>query len=201
PMARRWWTSTTAKTSMRPARRWLRPWPRTPRRWTASSRGSTPTSPPAGQRMRAEASLRRLAEIGIDVHRLRTYADAADETSTAQPGRAAATGSARALLVAGDRAHASAPLVADLLRSLAWLRVDAALAKPADAGVDGADVLVVFGDDSVRAIGARLPAQRQQAVTWVVAPALSVLARDVPARRALWSELRRMAVVSRTNGS
>lgn len=153
--------------------------------------------------MRDDASLRRLEAMGIEAYRLRRgrppCADAAAAADAiASPDDeardVATSASVRALLLVED---ARSRLIADVSRSLAWLRVAARACAPTDPEVETADVLVAFGDACVRTAGARLPAQRQQAITWIAAPSPEALAGDSAARRALWSELRRLA---RTNG-
>src|SRR4051812_44437665 len=96
---------------------------RTAPRSTRCSPSSTRTSARRVRRMRDDDSLRRLAEIGIDVYVPRAAqarADVASATSSApRPGAGA-----RVVLLAraGDARHA---LVADVRRALAFARIEA----------------------------------------------------------------------------
>lgn len=142
--------------------------------------------------MRDEASLRRLAEIGIDVYVLRGSQVAATATL---PVAAAAAGSAadgRVVVVLADDAGA-ARLLGDVRRAFAFARVGCRIEASADEdALAAADALVAFGDARARAAGACLPTARQQSIGWVVLAEPADLARDAVAKRAMWSELKRI---------
>jgi hypothetical protein len=93
------------------------------------------------------------------------------------------------------------------VRALAFARVSCAQAdEPAESVLSGAMALVAFGDARARAAGAVMSAQRQRDMAWVVTSEPAVLATDAQAKRALWSELNRIARQlghgsRRTNGS
>ncbi len=148
-----------------------------------------------------EASLIRLAEIGVDVYAPRRRAAAASVSGAATPAgsrtaRAAVAAdeprAGRVLLVA--EANAPAGLLADVARTLGFARIDSALvADPDAAELAAARGLVLFGDAHARRIGAALPAQRQHELAWIVTADAAALAGDARAKRALWSELKRLA--------
>ena len=83
---------------------------------------------------------------------------------------------------------------ADVGRALAIARVASRLVDtPADDVLVDAVAIVAFGKQHARAAGARLPAQRQQSMAWVVSGEPAQLLGDALRKRALWSELRRVA--------
>jgi hypothetical protein len=157
--------------------------------------------------MRNEASLRRLTEMAIDVYVPRAaardvapYAVAVAEAPQAAAAEAPAPASAAAApaavrvdaLLLADGAAADA-LLRDVVRALAFARISAVRGTASDeAALANAAALVMFGEAQVRAAGAALPAQRQRDMGWVVAAEPSALAGDAGAKRALWSELKRM---------
>jgi hypothetical protein len=157
--------------------------------------------------MRNEASLRRLTEMAIDVYVPRAASRGAAPVATAAveappappvaaetPASAAATQAAvrvDALLLA-DGAAADA-LLRDVVRTLAFARISAVRGAASDeVALANAAALVMFGEAQARAAGAVLPAQRQRDMGWVVAGEPSALAGNAGAKRALWSELKRM---------
>lgn len=161
--------------------------------------------------MRDEASLRRLAEMGVDVYLPRAAmraavappALAADAQAVAEPVRQARPASAAAadspavapavLLLADIESPVAGKLLADVARALRFARIACTPARTRDEAELGAAVgLVMFGESQVRAVGASLPAERQREIGWVVGAGLSALSVDATAKRALWSELRRM---------
>lgn len=150
-----------------------------------------------------EQDLRRLAEIGIDVYlprgtsRCMPAAPAAATTmpaiappAVAAPGTPAAGG----VLLLGDASSPrGAALLAAVTRALAFARVACVQAGSAEeAALADARALVAFGEARARAAGAALSAQRQREMGWVVAAEAAVLAGDARAKRALWSELKRI---------
>ncbi len=147
-----------------------------------------------------EAALRRLAEIGIDVYRPRIASAGAAVEIAAGVGQALPQDPARpahaareiVLIVDAASAHA-ARLVASIERALAFARVACGRIDAADeARLSTAAALVAFGDAHARAAGRLLSAQRQQAIGWVVTAEIGTLASDARAKRALWSELKRV---------
>ncbi|GAA0714462.1 hypothetical protein [Dokdonella soli] len=163
--------------------------------------------------MRDETSLRRLAEMGIDVYQpraasamaLRVLADSAPMAPVpehaqrgAQPAAKAVIEAAPAeridvLLLARGTSPRATALLTDVARTLRFARVACArLDAPDESALATAAALVMFGDACARAAGAALPAQRQREIGWVVMGEPDALAGDAPAKRALWSELKRM---------
>ena len=148
-----------------------------------------------------EADLRRLAENGVDVYVPRN-ADASQvggAASTAM-GPAASAGAVAAVLLADVSAPRAAALVAAVKRALAFARVSCTHADvPDERALSDVQALVAFGDARARAAGALLSAQRQREIAWVVTREPAALATDAQGKRALWSELKRIAG-QRTNG-
>lgn len=163
--------------------------------------------------MRDEASLRRLAEMGVDVYVPRAALRVAvavpslvaegaasiaraTQVAPARAPAAAATESVRAvevLLLADVETPAANRLLADVTRALRFARIASAPTHARDESAIGAAVgLVMFGDAQARAVGALLPANRPSEIGWVVGAGLDAIAVDALAKRALWSELRRM---------
>jgi hypothetical protein len=163
--------------------------------------------------MRDEPSLRRLAEMGIDVYlpraamRARTAVPpvfAADVAAIAPLRQVESSNTSAAvakepapaievLLLADVESTVAARLLADIARALRFARIVSAPAKMRDeSAIGAASALVMFGDAQARAVGALLPADRQREMKWVVGAGLAALAVDAHAKRALWSELRRM---------
>jgi hypothetical protein len=151
--------------------------------------------------------LRLLAEMGIEVYlpRADTAARGADAALPAEnPSHAAPSAATpRAVRSAhGDiflLGHESAAktMLADLLRATRLLGLEVAPgdAKSADS-LAHARGLIVLGETLARDLGASLPAQRQNAIDWVVVATPADLARSAAARRALWGEIKRLARVS-----
>lgn len=140
--------------------------------------------------------LRRLAEIGIDVYLPRGGAAAAHAIA---PGAANAdhtevTKAAAVVVLAATPNARAEKLLADVLHALAAAKVHCVHGDIDDeSAIAVAPALVMFGESPLRAVGARIPAVRQSAIGWVAAADLATLARDPSAKRALWSELKRMA--------
>lgn len=152
-----------------------------------------------------ERRLMLLAEMGIDVYLPR--AAAAPARSAAAPATlpqalAAARGDlpaprattgASVLLLAERSSRGSERLLADIARTFVFARVESAFADAAEeTALATASALVVFGDAQARAVGALLPAQRQRELGWIVTGAPALLVGDAQAKRALWSELKRV---------
>ncbi len=147
------------------------------------------------------SSLARLSEMGIDVYLPRRAPTAAAPpqaiaaASAAPMTQSAAAPSVMAgvMLVAQAQTRQESALLADVERTLRFARIACHVGDGADeATLIEAGALVLFGQAHARRVGASLPAQRQGEVGWVVTGELADLARDAQARRALWSELRRM---------
>ena len=135
--------------------------------------------------MRDEASLRRLAEIGIHAYRPRRAPAAAVGPDHVRD--------AGAIVLLAAAAGPAARLVADVTRAIGFARAGCVHLEAADEAVlAAADGLVVLGDAQARAAGRALPALRLSAIGWVAGAEPARLAGDTPAKRALWSELKRM---------
>lgn len=153
--------------------------------------------------MRDEASRARLAELGIEPWALRVRrrhgareANPAEAPAVASvDGTRTASGPAAAgvLVLAEAGTPAERTLLADVLRALRLAGLDAVLAEGETGGFAAAGALLMFGQDAARRAGAAVSAARQRQVGWVVAPKLAELVGQPAARRALWSELRRLA--------
>ena len=162
-----------------------------------------------------EANLRRLAEMGVDVYVPRVAAKAVPRAVSAvsDPARAiaaasAASGTTRvddetrvttsapqaAVVLLADTPSASAvALIADVVRALKFARIACARGEARDETVlAAASALIMFGDRHARVAGALVPAQCQRQIGWIVSAELPALAVDASAKRALWSELKRM---------
>lgn len=148
--------------------------------------------------MRDEASLHRLIEMGIDVYVPRgvartSVADLAVEATAREVTMAAPAASrTRVALVARADDAREETLLAQTRRALAHARVEASIESDvARLGTDFAG-LVVFGKTLARQTGAALPADRAKHVQWIATAELAHIVGDAKAKRALWSELRRM---------
>jgi len=171
--------------------------------------------------MHDESSLRRLAEMGIDVYVPRN-ADGVELAASPAPADVPAMGAtpvapahaertaAAAATSIEDAASAPAPgvdillladaaatgremLLAAVARTLAFARMSSAVARADDAAaLNAARGLVVFGEAQSRTIGAKLSAQRQAQIGWVVTAEVARLRGDALGKRALWGELKRV---------
>lgn len=142
-----------------------------------------------------EALLNRLGEIGIDVYLPRTprtpLAGAATDAPASHTVSTAAQGVV--VLVAQVTGTRVAALVGAIERALVLARVACRRVDAVDeAAFADARALVAFGDAHARAAGRVLSAQRQQEIAWVVTGEPAALAGDARAKRALWSELKRI---------
>jgi hypothetical protein len=131
--------------------------------------------------MRDDASRARLEEMGFELYVPRGAA--------ALP--RVAESRARVVLIARESASAHG-LLAQVVRALAFARIEAPIASDASRIGDAAAV-VVFGATLVREIGAAVPAERQKSTGWVGAAEPAEIAGNVGAKRALWNELKRLA--------
>jgi hypothetical protein len=136
--------------------------------------------------MRDDASRARLLEMGIEL-----YVPRGMRAATV-PAEAASRSPKRVALLARDESAAARALLAQVARAHAFARIEAAVARDAKRIGDAAG-LVVFGASLAREIGAALPAGHQQAIEWVGAAEPADIAGKVAAKRALWSELKRLA--------
>ena len=133
--------------------------------------------------MRDDASRARLQEMGFELYVPRGVRSAAVAGRTV-----AAASRARVVLIArGENA-----LIAQVARALAFARIDAPIASDASRIGDAAG-LVVFGAPLAREVGAAVPAERQASIGWVGAADPAEIAGNGAAKRALWSELKRLA--------
>jgi hypothetical protein len=138
--------------------------------------------------VRNEASLRRLAAMDIDVFVPRASNLAAADA----PEREARAPAKRARVVLLARAD-DASMLAHVRRAFAMAGLDGAIEQHADpARLVAADGLVVFGKSLAREAGAAVPADRAAAIAWIFAAELAAVAGDAAAKRALWSECRRL---------
>jgi hypothetical protein len=134
--------------------------------------------------MRDDASRARLLEMGIELYVPRGVRSVA--AAAAEPARK------RVALIARDESAAARALLAQVARALAFARVEAAVSSDAKR-IGGAAGLVVFGASLTREIGAALPAGRQPTIEWFGAAEPAEIAGNIAAKRALWSELKRLA--------
>lgn len=135
--------------------------------------------------MRNEASLKRLAEMDIDVYVPRGFARA--------QGRDTRTTRARVALLARADGSVAEVLLAHVCRAFALAGLDGIAEQRADPSrLAEADGLVVFGKSLAREAGAAVPADRAAAVPWIFAADLVAVAGDGAAKRVLWSECRRL---------
>jgi hypothetical protein len=151
-----------------------------------------------------EASRVRLAEMGIDVYLPRAFArSGVDESSpaiaappvaAAQNAIAAPVAHASVLLLAESASKAASALLNDVVRALRFANISGAhIDAREESRFAEARGLILFGEALSRAVGATLTAQRQREIEWVVSGDPGVLARDAQAKRAWWSELKRLA--------
>lgn len=148
--------------------------------------------------MRDEASLARLEEMGFAVYvprGVRGTAATAASPQSAMPSRDAHSGPrARVLLLAREESKAARAVVAGVKRALAFARIDGDVATAIDEQRLGdAKGLVAFGDAFAREAGVQVSATRQAGLAWVSTADADAIAGQPPAKRALWSELKRLA--------
>lgn len=148
-----------------------------------------------------DVSLLRLAEMGVDVYAPRSARREAgaeripadSSAAASEVSRAPERASARVVLLArADDARAKG-LLAQIARALAFARVDGVVESAIDeARIGAAAGLVVFGDALVRQAGAALSADRRKNLQWIATGDSAEIAASGSAKRALWSELRRL---------
>jgi hypothetical protein len=146
-----------------------------------------------------EQGLRRLAEMGIDVYAPRMARPAVAQTADAEFSSAIAapasrTGSRVSVLILADGGSRwSTGVVPGVERMLKFARVaHATTDRPVESELAGAAAAVVFGDALARKAGSMVSAERQPEMAWVFAADAATVARDATAKRALWSELKRL---------
>lgn len=149
--------------------------------------------------MRDDASRARLEEMGIDLYVARIAHDAvAGGRATSElrraetPHVAPARGRARVAVIARAEGAPARTLLAQVVRALGSARIDVAVASDA-ARTGDADGIVVFGAALAREVGAAVPAERQKSIAWVGAAELAEIGHSAAAKRALWSEIKRLA--------
>jgi hypothetical protein len=147
--------------------------------------------------MRDEASLARLEEMGFSVYVPRATRSApvvpAPAKALAASSASRAGVRARVVLLARDDTPAARALLANVRRALAFARIDSEVASAVEAGrIGDAKGLVAFGDAFVREAGVALPASRQAGLAWVATDDAAAIAGQPRAKRALWSELKRI---------
>ncbi len=156
-----------------------------------------------------DARLRLLGEMGIDVYVPRSRPNArgtngAEPASVVEsPTRVTSEGAhLRVALVARVQQAAEKALLAQARRALAFARIDGVIGDTVDisAVIGDASGLVVFGKNLAREVGAALPADRAQRVHWISAADVASIVGNTVAKRALWSELRRMIRVLQNRG-
>lgn len=152
-------------------------------------------------------SLRLLAEIGIDVYVPRAQAGnstpvqaapaaisprAPVALASATAATPEATAFADVLILGASSSHGR--LCEELLRSVRMARLSAAMGDPGQAdAIARARGLLVLGEQLARSLGADMPAQRQNEITWIVSHDPDTLARSADAKRALWGEIKRLS--------
>lgn len=144
-------------------------------------------------------SLCLLAEIGVDVYVPRSQvagpapavASRTSANSRNDPGHGGQRAADVVVICAGD---SRSRMLGDLLRSLRMSRLDATLSTNASVeAIASARALIVLGEALARSLGAELPAQRQNQISWIVSHEPDALAQSADAKRALWGEIKRLA--------
>ena len=151
--------------------------------------------------MRDEASFARLEEMGFAVYMPRGVRGVSSPVSSAPDAspRAAVPETSRAtharvVLLAREDSKAARSLLAGVRRALAFARIDGDVVTAIDEqSLGDAKGLVAFGDAFAREVGVRVSATRQAALAWVATAEAGSIAGQAPAKRALWSELKRLA--------
>jgi DNA polymerase III psi subunit len=155
--------------------------------------------------VRDEMSFDVLAEMGIDVYVLRSTStvEAVPAASAPNVERAKESSSptrdarakfaTRVVLFTRDDDARSHALLAQIARALVPARIEGAIVSTIDEATLGdAAGLVVFGKASTRQAGASVSGERMKRLQWVAATELSEIAANARAKRALWSELKRV---------
>jgi len=153
--------------------------------------------------MRDEASLARLEEMGFAVYVPRGVRGAPSPAASPQPAPSRATrADARVVLLAREDSKAARALLAGVKRALAFARIDGDVVSAIDEQQLGdAKGLVAFGEAFAREVGVGISATRQAALAWVATADAGTIAGQPLAKRALWSELKRLARTVRAGTS
>ena len=146
-----------------------------------------------------EEGLRRLAEMGIDVYAPRASRPAFAQTVATESRAAIAAPAPRAgsrvsvLILADGGSRWSTGVIPGVERMLKFARVaHATTDRPVESELAGAAGAVVFGDALARKAASMVSAARQHEMAWVFTADAATVARDGAAKRALWSELKRL---------
>lgn len=149
-----------------------------------------------------DARLRLLGEMGIDVYVSRstrtsvhiTEISALTQTANSTLPGAREGARARVALVARVQEASERSLLSQAQRALAFAEFDSVIGDAAESRdfINDALGLVVFGKSLARDVGAALPADRAKRVHWISAADVASIVGSADAKRALWSELRRM---------
>jgi hypothetical protein len=136
--------------------------------------------------------------MGFAVYMPRGLRRAAAEPAPVAPSRpsAAVSRGARAsvVLLAREDTPAARTLLAGVRRALAFARIESDVASAIDEERLGdAKGLVAFGDAFAREVGVSVSASRQASLAWAAAADAGSIAGQPLAKRALWSELKRLA--------
>ncbi|MGH8173295.1 MAG: hypothetical protein ACREPX_09100 [Rhodanobacteraceae bacterium] len=148
-----------------------------------------------------EQNLLRLAEMGIDVYVPRrapavnaptpALPVVAPTPSPSSPGTSRGRASVLILTDAGSRWANG--VVTGVERALKFARIAYATTDACEeSALTRAVGVVVLGDALAKKAGALVPAQQASDAGWVFASDPASIARDAAAKRALWSELRRL---------
>jgi hypothetical protein len=130
--------------------------------------------------------------VGADVQAGAASASSPDSVRDAAVALPSRSAQADVLILGHDEAPAG--FLGDLQRAARSCGVAVALGQPEDlASVVTARALIVLGEPLARRLGASVPAQRQNEMTWVVSTAPAEVSRDPAAKQALWGELKRLA--------
>jgi len=137
-----------------------------------------------------EFRLRRLAEMGIDVHVPRSARMAAHAGQVAlRP----ATPRARIVLLAHATPPRAQALLEQIARALRFARIEGRIeAALGEAALRGAAGLVVFGAALARQADTAVAAERRNELQWLAAAEIAEVSGAPALKRAFWGELKRM---------
>lgn len=134
--------------------------------------------------MRDDASRARLEEMGFALYVPRGLAAPVGATRVSDSGGASHERvRVRVALIARAESASARALLAQVARALAFARIDATTASDA-ARIGDAAGIVAFGASLAR---------EQKSMPWIGAAEPTEIAGNVAAKRALWSELKRLA--------
>lgn len=150
-----------------------------------------------------EYGLRLLAEIGVDVYAPRSVSPSTapetrvPESSGADPAAMPATqgqavGRAADVLILGSFDPGSRLLV-DLSRAFRGAGLRAEHRQAADAAaLPDARAVLVLGESLARDLGTALPAQRHEAIHWIITSDPRAVSRSASVKQGLWGEIKRL---------